>query len=98
MQNVIFKDDILNKEFTYSIYNDIDDSKLIEMFNNQKEELKRKLWKGNADNWLKSKVKLYGIAMSKPELFEFITPQGLNSPYSYYEIKLKQYATKKRKI
>jgi len=93
MKTIEYKDDVIynGKVFFYNVY-DVGQKELISLFNEQQKVVSRRLMKGSAEKWIQSKIELYGIAISKPELFTIVTPTGLNAPYSFYSIKLnKQY-------
>lgn len=87
-KQVKFEDWLLNKTFSYHIYSGTSED-IIELYKKQRAVVESRLWKGGGFAWLQSKCELYGIFLSKPELFSVTSPSGLNSPYSFYAIDLK---------
>lgn len=89
-----YKDPIIytGTVFEYDTYEDFTDTELLEEFKIKKELCHKRLWSGSSRDWIASKIRLYGVFVSKPELFTIVTPAGLHTPFSFYDIDLVQNA------
>lgn len=82
-------DPILNKEFSYKKYNNISSEEIIEMFEKETLNYEKFLYERSTIDWLNKKARMYGIAISKPELFDFVYASIKETPIWWYDIKLK---------